>query len=113
MGYARHVYHIYAIRTAHRQAWQEALLADGVQTGIHYPTPVHLLPAFAALGLGRGAFPHSERAADEVLSLPMFPELTESQCVDVSKALLRHVSSRLAETKATRSAAQSTTGLLT
>ena len=100
MPYARHVYHIYAIRTAHRQALQQALLADGVQTGIHYPTPVHLLPAFAELRLGRGAFPHSERAADEVLSLPMFPELTEAQCVHVTNALLHHAQSHLAETKA-------------
>lgn len=87
MPYARHVYHIYAIRTAHRQAWQEGLLARGVQTGIHYPTPVHLLPAFADLGLARGAFPHSERAADEELSLPMFPELTEAQCQTTVQAL--------------------------
>ena len=76
MPHNRHVYHIYAIRTAHRQAWQDALLAQGVQSGIHYPTPVHLLPAFADLGYVAGQFPHSEQAANEVLSLPMFPELT-------------------------------------
>ena len=75
----RHVYHVYAIRTEERQAWQEGLLAQGVQSGIHYPTPVHLLPAFADLGYSVGQFPHSERAANEVLSLPMFPELTEAQ----------------------------------
>jgi dTDP-4-amino-4,6-dideoxygalactose transaminase len=83
----RHVYHIYAVRTAHRQAWQEALLAQGVQTGIHYPHPVHLLPAFADLGYAAGQFPHSERAAEEVLSLPMFPELSEAQCAEVAKAV--------------------------
>lgn len=87
MPYARHVYHIYAIRTANRQAWQEALLALGVQTGIHYPTPVHLLPAFSDLGLTRGSFPHSEKAADEVLSLPMYPELTRTQCEQVAAAV--------------------------
>ena len=87
MPYARHVYHIYAIRTAHRQAWQEALLAQGIQTGIHYPTPVHLLPAFADLGYHAGQFPHSEQAANEVLSLPMFPELTEAQCEKVAQAI--------------------------
>lgn len=87
MPFARHVYHIYAIRTSRRQAWQEALLAQGIQTGIHYPTPVHLLPAFADLGLGRGSFPHSEKAADEVLSLPMFPELTRAQCEQVAAAV--------------------------
>jgi dTDP-4-amino-4,6-dideoxygalactose transaminase len=84
----RHVYHIYAIRTGQRQAWQDALHAQGIQTGIHYPTPVHLLPAFADLGYARGQFPHSERAANEVLSLPMFPELTASQREQVSEAVL-------------------------
>jgi dTDP-4-amino-4,6-dideoxygalactose transaminase len=83
----RHVYHIYAIRTANRQAWQETLLAQGVQSGIHYPTPVHLLPAFADLGHVAGQFPRSEQAANEELSLPMFPELTESQCEEVAAAI--------------------------
>jgi dTDP-4-amino-4,6-dideoxygalactose transaminase len=87
MPHNRHVYHIYAIRTAHRQAWQDALLAQGVQSGIHYPTPVHLLPAFADLGYRAGQFPRSEQAANEVLSLPMFPELTEAQCEEVARAL--------------------------
>jgi dTDP-4-amino-4,6-dideoxygalactose transaminase len=85
--YARHVYHIYAIRTGHRQAWQDALQAQGIQTGIHYPTPVHLLPAFAGLGYRAGQFPHSEQAAREVLSLPMFPELTTAQCDEVVQAI--------------------------
>ena len=88
MAYARHVYHLYAIRTKNRQVWQEALLAQGIQTGIHYPTPVHLLPAFADLGYGAGQFPHSERAANEVLSLPMFPELTQAQCEEVAHAVM-------------------------
>ncbi|SFK76983.1 DegT/DnrJ/EryC1/StrS family aminotransferase [Methylocapsa palsarum] len=87
MPYARHVYHVYAIRTAHRQVWQETLEAKGVQTGIHYPFPVHLLPAFGDLGYAAGRFPHSERAASEVLSLPMFPELTEAQSAQVSEAV--------------------------
>ena len=88
MAYARHVYHIYAVRTSHRQAWQDALLAQGIQSGIHYPTPVHLLPAFADLGYQAGQFPHAEKAASEVLSLPMFPELTQAQCEEVARAVL-------------------------
>ena len=88
MPHNRHVYHIYAVRTKQRQAWQEALLAQGVQSGIHYPTPVHLLPAFADLGYRAGQFQHAEQAANEVLSLPMFPELTQAQCEDVAAALL-------------------------
>ena len=95
-AYARHVYHIYAIRTKHRQAWQEALLAQGIQSGIHYPTPVHLLPAFADLGYKAGQFPHSEQAANEVLSLPMFPELTAAQCEEVARAVVNLAGSDIA-----------------
>jgi dTDP-4-amino-4,6-dideoxygalactose transaminase len=87
MDYARHVYHIYAVRTSERSTMQEALSAQGVQTGIHYPFPVHLLPAFADLGYKAGRFPHAERAANEVLSLPMFPELTAEQSALVSTAV--------------------------
>ena len=87
MSYARHVYHIYAIRTGQRAAWQDALQAQGIQTGIHYPIPVHLLPAFTDLGYRAGQFPHSEQAANEVLSLPMFPELTAEQGDVVSQAV--------------------------
>ena len=87
MSYARHVYHIYAIRTRHRHAWQEALQAQGIQTGIHYPIPVHLLAAYADLGYKAGDFPHSEQAANEVLSLPMFPELSAAQSSAVCDAL--------------------------
>jgi dTDP-4-amino-4,6-dideoxygalactose transaminase len=78
---------VYAIRTQKRQAWQEALQARGVATGIHYPIPVHLLTAFADLGYERGDFPHSERAANEVLSLPMFAELTPAQSETVANAV--------------------------
>jgi dTDP-4-amino-4,6-dideoxygalactose transaminase len=97
-AYSRHVYHIYAIRTKHRQAWQEALLAQGIQSGIHYPTPVHLLPAFADLGYKAGQFPHSEQAANEVLSLPMFPELTAAQCEEVARAVVNLAGGDIAST---------------
>jgi len=87
MPYARHVYHIYAIRTRKRQALQEALSTKGIHTGIHYPTPVHLLPAYADLGYNEGDFPNSEQAASEVLSLPMFAELTAAQCEEVADVI--------------------------
>ena len=87
MPYAKHVYHIYAVRTPNRQQWMDALQAQGIQTGIHYPTPVHLLPAFEDLGYKAGQFPHSERAAAEVLSLPMFAELTPEQTAEVCRAV--------------------------
>jgi len=79
MSYSRHVYHVYAIRTAERAVVQAALKDAGVETGIHYPTPVHLQPAYAFLGYGAGDFPHAEAAGREVLSLPMFPELSQEQ----------------------------------
>ena len=87
-AHARHVYHVYAIRTKTRKAWQAALQEQGVSTGIHYPIPVHLLPAFSDLGYKAGQFPHSEAAANEVLSLPMFGELTADQTAQVAKAVL-------------------------
>jgi len=84
----RHVYHIYATRTAKREALQAGLQERGIQSGIHYPTPVHLLPAYADLGYKAGAFPHSEKAANEVLSLPMYPELTAAMQEEVAGAVI-------------------------
>ncbi|KJS03281.1 MAG: erythromycin biosynthesis sensory transduction protein eryC1 [Desulfobulbaceae bacterium BRH_c16a] len=75
----RHVYHVYAIRVARRDALQRALAEKGVHTGIHYPVPVHLQPAYADLGYKPGDFPHSEAAANEVLSLPLYAELHTAQ----------------------------------
>jgi len=87
MLYARHVYHVYAIRTSQRDALQQALQAQGIHTGIHYPIPVHLLEAHADLGYRSGDFPCSEQAASEVLSLPMYAELTEEQVWKVANAV--------------------------
>jgi dTDP-4-amino-4,6-dideoxygalactose transaminase len=79
MGYARHVYHVYAVRTTSREGLAQELNAQGVQTGIHYPIPVHLQKAYTDPAYRLGDFPNAERAAAEVLSLPMFPELTADQ----------------------------------
>jgi len=75
MNYAAHVYHVYAIRTAGRDALKKHLLEAGVHTGVHYPLPVYMQPAYSDLGYSRGDFPHSESAAKDVLSLPIYPEL--------------------------------------
>ncbi|MDQ3810043.1 MAG: DegT/DnrJ/EryC1/StrS family aminotransferase, partial [Chloroflexota bacterium] len=83
----RHVYHVYAIRSARRDALQAELRNAGIGTGIHYPLPVHLQPAHADLGYGQGAFPHAERAAGEVLSLPMYAELSEDMLRRVAEAI--------------------------
>jgi dTDP-4-amino-4,6-dideoxygalactose transaminase len=85
----RHVYHIYAIRTPDRATLQRTLQEQGIHTGIHYPFPVHLLPAYADLGYRAGAFPHSEQAANETLSLPMFAELSPIQCSQAAEAVAR------------------------
>jgi dTDP-4-amino-4,6-dideoxygalactose transaminase len=79
MPYARHIYHLYVVQTDERDALQKRLGEAGVQTGIHYPVPVHLQPAYASMGHKPGDFPESERQAASVLSLPMFPELTDEQ----------------------------------
>jgi dTDP-4-amino-4,6-dideoxygalactose transaminase len=83
MPYTRHVYHVYAVRVPQRDALQQKLRGKGVQTAIHYPIPVHLLPAHADLGYGSGDFPCSEQLATQVLSLPMFAELMEAQLREV------------------------------
>lgn len=85
--YSAHVYHVYAVRTTDRVSLQRTLQSHGVSSGIHYPIPVHLQPAYAELGHGVGSFPESERAANEVLSLPMFPELTATQIEQVCMAV--------------------------
>jgi dTDP-4-amino-4,6-dideoxygalactose transaminase len=79
----RHVYHIYAVRSRDRDGLQQALQAGGVQSGLHYPIPVHLQKAHADLGYIAGDFPVSERAAREVLSLPIYPEMTARQVEQV------------------------------
>jgi dTDP-4-amino-4,6-dideoxygalactose transaminase len=84
----RHVYHVYAIRSTARARWQQELSARGIQTGIHYPIPVHRQPAYTDGRWNAGDFPHSETAAEEVLSLPMYPELQESQQDEVVRAVL-------------------------
>lgn len=84
----RHVYHIYAVRTPQRAEFMEGLNARGVQVSIHYPTPIHLLPAYADLSYKRGDFPISETIASQEVSLPMFPELTPEQIEEVSAAIL-------------------------
>jgi dTDP-4-amino-4,6-dideoxygalactose transaminase len=86
-AYARHVYHVYAVRTRDRVAVQRTLHAHGIASGIHYPVPVHLQPAYADLGYKAGDFPESERAANEVLSLPMYPELSHTEIEAVTAAI--------------------------
>lgn len=90
-----HVYHLFVVRLAGgpqlRDALRARLEAAGIESGIHYPVPLHLQPAYAHLGHRPGDFPIAERLAAEIISLPMFPELTEEQidhvCTELGKAL--------------------------
>ena len=79
--------HLYPVRTAERDALREHLAAHGVETGVHYPEPVHLQPAYAFLGHGPGDFPVSEEASRTVLSLPIHPALSDAQVEAVTSAV--------------------------
>lgn len=87
LEYARHVYHLYVVQTDERDALQTSLNEAGVQTGIHYPIPIHLQPAYASLGHKAGDFPEAESQASRVLSLPMFAELTDEQIERVAEVI--------------------------
>lgn len=83
----RHVYHVYAVRSPDRDGLRRVLDAEGIQSGLHYPIPVHLQKAHADLGHQAGDFPVSEAAAQEVMSLPIYPEMTMRQVEMVVEAL--------------------------
>ena len=76
---SKHVYHLYVVRCQERDKLQQFLKENGISTGIHYPIPIHMQPAFKNLGLNQGAFPITEKFCGEILSLPMFPELREDE----------------------------------
>lgn len=86
---ARHVYHQYTIRSARRDALRQCLTEAEIASGIYYPIPLHLQECFADLGYERGECPVAEKAADEVLSLPIFPEMTEQQQEHVISTIQR------------------------
>ena len=81
--YAKHVYHLYVIRAEGRDKLREELKSKGIATGIHYPIPLHLQPAYNYLGYKRGDFPIAEECSKEILSLPMFAELRENLIIEI------------------------------
>jgi len=87
------VYHLYVVQLDDRDGVRAKLDAAGVGTGVHYPVPLHLQPAWAYLGYREGQFPVSERLAKHILSLPMFPEITEEQIDYVVEQLAKAVKS--------------------
>jgi dTDP-4-amino-4,6-dideoxygalactose transaminase len=86
-AYAKHVYHIYAIRVKERDRLMAALAEKGIACNIHYPVPIHLQEAYRSLNLGQGSFPVAEKCASEYLSLPMYAELTPDQIACVCSAI--------------------------
>jgi dTDP-4-amino-4,6-dideoxygalactose transaminase len=96
-GYAKHVYHLYALRVVDRDDLIAGLGEKGVHCGIHYPIPIHLTEAYRYLGLEEGSFPVAETCAAEFVSLPMYPELEESHIQYVVRKLNALVDNRRSE----------------
>jgi dTDP-4-amino-4,6-dideoxygalactose transaminase len=82
--YGEHIYHLYVVRAADREALRKGLSSRGIGVGLHYPVPLHLQEAYKELGLGRGSYPQAECSADTLLSLPMHPALTQAQVEQVA-----------------------------
>jgi dTDP-4-amino-4,6-dideoxygalactose transaminase len=87
MFYGEHVYHLYVVRSAQRDELQAFLKERGIVTLIHYPMPIHLQPAYRGRLGDAGSLPETERAVQQVLSLPMFPELSEVEVRQVAEAI--------------------------
>jgi dTDP-4-amino-4,6-dideoxygalactose transaminase len=87
-----HVWHQYVIRTARRDALREFLAARKIGSEIYYPVPLHMQEALKNLGYAEGSFPESERAAREVLALPIFPEIREDEQQTVVNAIAEFLS---------------------
>ena len=104
-SWSRHVFHLYVVRVAERDRVQRELAAAGVGTGIHYPVPLHLGPPYPGVTLRAGDFPVAERAADEILSLPMFPGLSATQQRRVVDALAAAVGATEGQAEAPAQAA--------
>jgi dTDP-4-amino-4,6-dideoxygalactose transaminase len=95
MAYGQHVYHLYVIQSDDREALRQQLSAAGIETGLHYPVPLHLQEAYANLGYGAGNFPVSERLSGRILSLPMHPGISDAQIEQVASVLLETCNAQL------------------
>jgi dTDP-4-amino-4,6-dideoxygalactose transaminase len=84
----RHVYHQYVVRVPDRDGVRERMAARGIATAVFYPVPLHRQKCFADLGYGEGSFPQAEKAANEVLALPIFAELTDEEVDRVAEGLI-------------------------
>ena len=89
---AQPVWHLFVVRVSDREAFQQKLKAEGIATGVHYPVPLHLQPACQYLGIPPGSLPVTEEVSGEVVSLPMYPELTSAQLETIVNAItMTHV----------------------
>jgi len=86
-GYAEHIFHLYVVRVHNREALMEHLKERGIASGLHYPIPIHLQPAYSELGYKQGDFPITEAYAETILSLPIFPELDDDKVAYVVDAI--------------------------
>jgi dTDP-3-amino-3,4,6-trideoxy-alpha-D-glucose transaminase len=89
-----HVYHLFVVRSDHRDELRERLSRGGIASAVHYPTPIHLTEAYADLGLSRGSLPASERLAERMCSLPLFPGMTDAELERVLETLLAFTQER-------------------
>ena len=96
-SWSRAVYHLYVVRTPDREGLMDHLKKAGIGTGIHYPIPLHLQKAYVSMGYKRGDFPITEKAAEEIVSLPMFPQLSKEQQMRVIQAINAFVAARSPE----------------
>ncbi len=92
--YAEHIFHLYVVRVSDREALMEHLKKAGIATGLHYPIPIHLQPAYAELGYKRGDFPITEAYAETIVSLPIFPELDDEKVAYVANAIHEYMAAR-------------------
>src|SRR5262249_14591462 len=96
MPWSRHVYHLFVVRVKkNREVLVPRMTAKEIDTGIHYPIPIHLQPAYADLGYRAGDFPHAEQAAAEVYSLPIYPEMDEAKLSRVASALRESLAEKM------------------
>jgi dTDP-4-amino-4,6-dideoxygalactose transaminase len=95
LPHVRHVYHAYTIRSEERERLVQQLASAGVQTGVHYPAPIHMQPAYRDARFPAGSLPVAETAARQVVSLPMYPEMTREQVEAVAAAVYESRAARV------------------
>jgi dTDP-4-amino-4,6-dideoxygalactose transaminase len=98
-AYAEHIFHLYVVRVEGREGLMEFLKERGIATGLHYPIPIHLQPAYSELGYKRGDFPVTEAYAETIMSLPIFPELDDDKVAYVVEAIRDYLAERAPDEK--------------